>query len=368
MLRTPLHRSLKYIVLLGLNLGIVAGLLYGFEFYLRRTDPFLHLPFDSNYYELHKQYYPNLDVPQGRYSWGYLITLNQFGLRERDFAVPKPPGVCRIMVLGDSFTWGKGLAREERYTNLTERYLNEMFPDRTFEVLNFGLTGGSTLLERDVLGETLTVDRPDLIILGFTFNDPQPEAQDYRLEKEQFDKEYGDLRGSISQGLINIGLPLTVKTAQQALENILVSTGVIPAWEVGLDRTYDVESREWQDFVQALREIKAMSDQINLPPPIFAILNQGIFTDQVTDYRTPNETLPIYVHWAHQAQRAADEVGFRTYNHEAELLAQLTPEEMPVNALDQHPSAKVNLIYAQKLFDLLKEDVRGGDLCSLASP
>ena len=365
MIRPPLKQSLKYFTLVVFNFGLIIVLLFGFEYYLWLTDPFLKLPFDSNYYTLYKAYYPDLEVPEAHYSWGHPVTLNRFSLRERDFAVPKPPGVCRIIALGDSLTWGKGLALEERYTNLTEGYLNETFPDRTFEVLNFGLSGGPTVFERDVLRQTLALDTPDLVIVAFSFNDPQPKAHNYSIEKEQFDKKYGDLRTSISNRLIDFGLPLTAKTAQEALDNMLISANLIPAWEEGLDRTYDQDSPEWSGFVLALQEIKEMSDQIDLPPPIFVVLNQDIFADRPTDYQVVDETLPIYLRWYHQAQRTADEVGFRTYNHENEILTHLTPEEMPVNALDQHPSAKANLIYARKLFDFLKEDVENGVLCPL---
>lgn len=355
-------RILKISVLVLVNLLIIGMLLYGFEYYLRATDPFLNLPFDSNYYGLYSEYYPFVEPPEGRYSWGHRVELNQYALREREFKVPKPPGVCRIMVLGDSFTWGKGLAVEERYTNLVEEYLRRAFRDKKFEVLNFSITGGPTLWQRDVLKESLMVDTPDLIVIGFTFNDTQPEAQDYRLEKEEFEAKYGDLLDSMSGGLIEVGLPLTAKLLRQAIDAGVVIVGLVPTWEEGLDRTYDINSKEWQDFKQALRDIKTMSDQAGLPAPIFAVLNQANFLDYPTDYRQEDQALPIYLQWYHQAQRAADEIGFRTYNHEAELV-ELQPEEIPVNELDQHPSTKVNLIYAEKLFLMLRDDIRRGQLC-----
>ena len=92
----------------GIVLATIAG---AFEWYLRRADPFLtSLPFDSEHYAANARYYPGLNVPAGRYTWGHRVSDNSLGFREREFALPKPPGVCRVMVLGDSFTWGAGLA------------------------------------------------------------------------------------------------------------------------------------------------------------------------------------------------------------------------------------------------------------------
>lgn len=344
-------------ILLVINLIILIVLVYGFETYLRWTDPFLKLPFDTNYYLSNKEFYPYLEPPEGIYTWGHRVEENRFGLRDREYEVPKPPDVTRIMVLGDSFTWGVGLAVEERYVNLTEKYLNEAFPEKKFELVNLALSGGPTTLEKGVLEEALAVDQtsPDLIVVGFVLNDPQPRQKAYRIEKQRFNEKYGALVDRVLQTLIDLGLPQTAKLSKEASDNFLVEVGVIPPWEVGIDRTYDEESVEWQNFMAALQDIKSMSDRLGLPPPIFAVLNQGIFVDHVTDYRVEDDTLPIYVQWAHQAQRTADEIGFRTYNYEQEFLEQLTPEEIPVNELDPHPSAKVNKIYAAKLSRIISE-------------
>lgn len=369
-MQNRLSRTWKIAILLLANVFIIAVLIYGFEYYLRLTDPFLKLPFDSNYYLLHQEYYSDLEAPEERYTWGHLVENNSFGLREREFEVPKPPDVCRIMVLGDSLTWGAGLAVEERYTNLTDHYLHQAFPDRKFEVLNFGVSGGPTTVERDVLHDALLVDSPDLIVVGFVLNDPQPRQKAYRIEKEQFDEKYGDTLNSMSGTLIKIGLPQTAKMAREAFDNFIVRVGIIPPWEVGVDRTYDRNSEEWQDFTQALQDIKTMSDKLNLASPIFLMLTQDIFWDTPTDYQDQGQdkNLPIYVRWAHQAQRTADEIGFRTYNYEQEILEQLTPGEVHLNELDPHPSAKVNIMYAQKLFEILEADILSGDLCVPASP
>ena len=44
---------------------------------------------------------------------GYPFRINRAGLRGSDFAVPKPPGLFRILFLGDSITYGGGAIRDE---------------------------------------------------------------------------------------------------------------------------------------------------------------------------------------------------------------------------------------------------------------
>lgn len=361
-------RLVKLTTLVLLNLSLLSLLLYGFEAYLKLSDPFLSLPFDSYYYNLNKMYYPALIPPEippdgDRFSWGQLIVTNKYKLREREFDTPKPADVCRIMVLGDSFILGMGLAEAERYTNLVESYLNTTFPARKFEVFNLGWSGASTIGQSLNMRDFKDLLTPDLVVLGFVLNDPQPKSQDYTLEKEQFEQKYGDLLDSTLAKMVQVGLPQTAKLTRKAIDNLLITAGVIPAWEVGMQRVYDQDSAEWQAFEQALRDIKAMSDELKLPTPFFVVLNQDIFWPQPTASYTVAETLPIYLRWYHQAEKTAAGIGFRTYNHEKELLEQLTPAEIPLNALDYHPSAKVHQLYADKLLAVLAADMTAGKLC-----
>src|SRR5260370_40571869 len=146
-------------LVLIINLVILAPLVYAFEFLLERNDPKRSLPVNGW-------------VNGKLITWGNPVENNRFDFREREFVTPKPPNVFRIMVLGDSLTWGAGLAPDERYSNLLEKSLNETYPGKKFEVLNFGIPGGPTTEERDILRKYRDRVQPDLIIVGFCINDP----------------------------------------------------------------------------------------------------------------------------------------------------------------------------------------------------
>lgn len=310
----------------------IVALLYGFEFF---SNPYRGMP-------------ANGWIEGEHYTWGHLVKNNQYGFRERNFDSPKPAGMYRIMVLGDSLTWGAGLAPEERYTAIAENLLNKTFDDGKFEILNFGISGGPTIRERDILQQYQDIVDPDLIVVGFCLNDPQPRPQNYSVERENLEKSAkGVFVASMQAFLRDIGLPYVAERLGSAFYQSAMESGVIPDFVTALQRTYEPLSDEWVDFVQALRDIKNISDARHLPQPIFISLNQGLHS---SDYENPVGGLGPYLAWYHQAEKAAEDVGFLTYNHEYEIPRQIDNESLWVNKLDGHPSASLHRVYGEKLY------------------
>jgi lysophospholipase L1-like esterase len=313
--------------------GSLFGLaVFGFEFFF---SPYKRLPINGI-------------VKGKRYTWGHLVENNKYGFREREVKTPKPSDVYRVMVLGDSLTWGAGLDVEERYTAIAEKLLNKAFSERKFEVLNFGIPGGATTRERDILEKLKRDVNPDLIAVGFCLNDPQPKREDWSIEREKLSNGIpGRAIDEIARFLLGLGLPYTAKLLNDAFYRSAERLGLIPNWRVALGRTYDPLSKEWQEFVNALRDIKRTSDELNLPPPIFATLNQGRPPQNNSD---SNKTFELFSLWFHQAEKVATEIGFVSYNHDFEIADQLRNESLVINKLDGHPSASVNRIYGEKLY------------------
>ena len=96
--------------------------------------------------------------------------INSDGFRDREYAVEKPAGVFRIVVLGDSIIWGHGLALDDSFAKQLEQQLNAAF-DRPFEVLNFGVSGYSTQQEVELFKVKASHFEPDLVIVGYCLND-----------------------------------------------------------------------------------------------------------------------------------------------------------------------------------------------------
>ena len=304
---------------------------------------------------------PYGDLPARRdrgeqYTWGRLVENNEYGFRERSFSTPKPPGTYRIMVLGDSFTWGVGLAAEERYTAIAEELLKETSFDLEFEVLNFGISGLPTTAERDILREYGSRVDPDLVVVGFCYNDPQQRGEHYWNERLEFGRTNFAWRvvNRIRLYLRIAGLPYVADLLRHASYAAAEQAGLIPTWQSILQRSYGPSSEDWRAFVRALQDIKDMSDEMDLPAPVFAVLSHGRHS---SDYEEPTGHLNQVLAWDHQAEQAAREVGFVAYNHEHEIPREIRNEPMHVNTIDEHPAANLNRVYGRKLYSKIVEVV-----------
>ncbi len=324
----------------------------GFEIYENTFGSSSHLPQNGFKPVLETVPYPfNTSAKYKVITWGHEVQNNSLGFREREFARGQSSDSYRIMVLGDSLTWGAGLSPSERYTNLLERSLSAA-TSRSVEVLNFGIEGGPTTVEADIFEFYHEMVQPDLVVLGFCLNDPQPKGQDYSRERDILLKNFSVIVNFID-GLAKIGLSNTASRSRKAFFRLAELFGTVPTWFVALDRVYEKSSSEWINFQAALRRIKTLSDQLGLPAPIFAILNQGESTISASTYGNPSPTLSIFLRWYHQAEEAARELGYTTVNFEDLLSSKLRNEILAINEVDGHPSAAVNKIYAERLHEII---------------
>jgi len=114
------------------------------------------------------------------------IDINSKGLRDDEFSTQKPSGVYRILVLGDSITFGWGVRVEETYVQQLEHLLNASFPFRRFEVINAGVPAYDTGRELAFLKKEGLSYEPDLVIVGFWWNDLYPTVFANEKEKSNF--------------------------------------------------------------------------------------------------------------------------------------------------------------------------------------
>jgi lysophospholipase L1-like esterase len=103
---------------------------------------------------------------------GVDVAINDRGLRDRGYDHEKPEGVRRILMLGDSVTFGWGVAVEHTASKRLEQHLNAAAPGR-FEVINTGVGNYNTAMEVTwFLNEGLRYD-PDLVVLNYFINDAE---------------------------------------------------------------------------------------------------------------------------------------------------------------------------------------------------
>ena len=95
-------------------------------------------------------------------------TINSLGYREREISKQKPIGVYRIAVVGDSFTYGQGIAENDRFSRVIERRLNGT--KNSYQVYNFGIPGANTVDQIGFLDDVFKIES-DFILLQWYVND-----------------------------------------------------------------------------------------------------------------------------------------------------------------------------------------------------
>jgi len=92
------------------------------------------------------------------------------GLRNQEVVIPKPANRKRILVLGDSVTFGTSVRREEAYPARLEAALARQ-GDNQVEVINAGVSGYSPFNQLQYYKTRGRALEPDIVVVGFCMND-----------------------------------------------------------------------------------------------------------------------------------------------------------------------------------------------------
>jgi len=112
------------------------------------------------------------------------ISVNSDGFRGPEYSITKPANTFRIIMLGDSETFSFMLAQSNALAAQLESLLNQKSGLVRYEILNFGVEGYNTFQELELLKTKGLKYNPDLIILNYVLNDPEP--GEYYFEKTFF--------------------------------------------------------------------------------------------------------------------------------------------------------------------------------------
>src|SRR4029077_13215492 len=252
---------------------------------------------------------------------GVPVSINSGGLRDREFTRDKPPGTYRIMMLGDSTTFGWGVRLEDTAAKFLERKLNDHLPtgyDKV-EVINTGVGNYDTVQEVTYYETIGWKYHPDLVVLVFFINDPEPVP----VEKKGFliDRSY------------------LIAFATNRIDGVMRHAGVRPDWKTYYASLYDDDRPGFQACKKALVSL-ANSTRSHDAKLLVAILPEL--------HQINNDSYPFKA--AHQKIKdvlATENVAV------LELIDGLKdhgPEEnLWVTALDDHPNAKANNVISDQL-------------------
>ena len=170
-----MSRGLRQI---GINTAVAVGAtllsLWLLDVFIVRTQPITvsmqHAP--ATDYRLKPDLTYRLRTPE----FEVLVRTNRHGLRGGEPDLERP---CTVLLLGDSVTFGHGVADDETYAQQLQRKLDDAFPG-TFTVINSGHNGYDSRREAAFF-ETYGVSfEPDLVSVAFVMNDPLSNSGDYQ--------------------------------------------------------------------------------------------------------------------------------------------------------------------------------------------
>lgn len=116
---------------------------------------------------------------------------NSRGLRDREYALEKPAGKTRILALGDSFTFGHGIAYGERFTDILENGIQDL------EVITMAVPGSGhdqQLMQFANEGLEYHPDRVFVFVTGASLHPwryYQPLFREGRVQMPVFDRYAG---------------------------------------------------------------------------------------------------------------------------------------------------------------------------------
>jgi lysophospholipase L1-like esterase len=99
------------------------------------------------------------------------VSLNSDGFRDREFTAAKPPGIIRIICIGDSWTFGTNVNQDQAYPQRLSALLKEDFPQTGIEVFNMGMMAYSSHEGLALWKQRVHALQPDFVIIGYAMND-----------------------------------------------------------------------------------------------------------------------------------------------------------------------------------------------------
>ncbi|MGH9868303.1 MAG: SGNH/GDSL hydrolase family protein [Candidatus Polarisedimenticolia bacterium] len=107
----------------------------------------------------------------------------------------KPAGTLRIVVLGDSSTFGWGVDPEATYARRLETLLRSRHPGQAIEVINLGVCGYSSFQGRILLAREALRYQPDVVTLSYGSNDYSAVPEPFDVAHRRQQGWMGSLRG-----------------------------------------------------------------------------------------------------------------------------------------------------------------------------
>jgi hypothetical protein len=268
------------------------------------------------------------------------LTVNRFGMRDRETTREKPAGTYRIALLGPSHVMGSGVADGETFADVLEERLNQSAPPsspRRYEVLNFGVAGYSLLQQLALLDERVFDFQPDAVFITDSPRAEEPIVGQLCLQVyDHTEIPYPTLNALLREtGVTALGAP-GLAVPYESARSLLAAAGVktrMPWTEA----EHRLRMKGDALVAWALAEIAATLRRHDVRP-VFVALDNVV------------EPLPKGKALARQAERA----GFLVFDLN-ELWVGRDLDSLRIVSGDNHPNAAATRLIAERLLELVRQ-------------
>jgi hypothetical protein len=257
---------------------------------------------------------------------------NSLGYRDLERSLEKPAGVERIVVLGDSFTWGAGVDFDDAYPQRIERALSRR-PGRSAEVVNLALPGFKTDDELAVLEKQGFAYAPDLVLLGYVLNDAEDASSAEKRRAEDWIRTRSEAPGILDRSALLRFVGHRLWATREGRRRVLAYRAM-----------YEGGAQGWAASRKALETVGALCRGRGVPFVVAVFPLFGNPLDQAYPFAA------IHAEVASAAARAGARV--------VDLLPAyrgLRPDLLVVDAEDEHPNEIAHRIAAKTLLPVVDE-------------
>jgi lysophospholipase L1-like esterase len=325
---------------------------------------------------------PNMDrVEQLMHIRPYFLQTNSAGLRNME-EIDENEDVFRVLVIGDSFTYGLYVHNQETYPARLEEYLNANLRTEV-QVLNAGVPGYTISDELDYLKDKGLALAPDLVVLGIYTNDifdlypPVRElfGRDVVLQTTQPLMAVDEEPQWVAFLRENVALYTLLRNLRQQYQDSQVENAVNRVTPIieGLEERYrDLTfnnpdspeyAYEWAEYERLLAEMALLLEEQDIPfamilfPDLAQLPDRGglsthpqtVLAELAADRDIPFlDMLPIYREYGD-----IQSLYLMHYNKKAEVDPNAPDAAVAPYMGDGHPSPHGHLLAARTLADML---------------
>ena len=268
------------------------------------------------------------------YYWhGKLHVFNEFGMRRTAPFSPKDQNTARIMVLGDSLTYGKGVDVNDAYPAVMERILAADF---RVEVLNLGVNGYQSEQIFQVMMMFTPELQPDILVYGVCLNDFLDAGEEQQTAGAQ--KRWKIPLPEFAKQLL-ISRTLTGQFFEKAYDDALMRLGLRTDFISNI--LADIHNYQLR-FTRDMTAMNLLAITQGFPPVVAMVL----------------DAYPVYNGRDHQVARLAETIMRLAHINvisTEEYYRACSGRRFAVSRWEGHPNEEAHRIFAEAFVRVLRE-------------